>query len=201
MRAHSVWGSLTDLLSVANNAAFFAYLVCDCTWWLLSWSIWRSHCNYYDYCDHRSVIGDILHALLLVHIWWVEDLCSTWAKTIKLSEDSSHQWIFIIDMSITSRPLLVRNVFLEHSKLEEALLLGGHHEVVRLLLVVDNILQVCPCLRCHLLYAWQWWRCWRWRWKPWRSPDHTGGQDLQFLQQDSPRASWHYQPSVIIFRW
>ena len=95
MRAHSVWGSLTDLLSVANNAAFFAYLVCDCTWWLLSWSIWRSHCNYYDYRDHRSVIGDILHALLLVHIWWVEDLCSTWAKTIKLSEDSSinfHHW-------------------------------------------------------------------------------------------------------------
>ena len=58
-----------------------------------------------------------------------------------------------ISMVITSRPLLIRNVLLEHAKLEKALLLGGHHKVVGLLLVVDDVLQVRPRLRCHILHA------------------------------------------------
>ena len=55
----------------------------------------------------------------------------------------------------TSRSLLIRNILLEHSKLEQALLLGGHDKVVGLLLVVDDVLQVRPGLCGHLL-QWRW---------------------------------------------
>ena len=61
--------------------------------------------------------------------------------------------ITVVVIKITSRPLLIRNVLLEHAKLEKALLLGGHHKVVGLLLVVDDVLQVRPRLRCHILHA------------------------------------------------
>ena len=72
-------------------------------------------------------------------------------EKIHALENNDDEKFKMMSTICTSRSLLIRNVLLEHSKLEQALLLGGHDKVVSLLLVVDDVLQVCPGLCCHLL--------------------------------------------------